>query len=572
MSIRIKVLLFFFIGLFMLASFSIIFGHETFTKAITKLNTIDFGERIRNIKSEYNEVDAVSAASDEVSKQQDEIIQRIRKKYVDVSEASAVPFIYNGEGTDILNLSSEIPADILNEITKIKTGQTTRSVNGKTMWIYFEYYENWDWITGYMLPNSTRLAARFSFDLAMIISQILAVTVILILLGIYLQKELNPLGNIAQLLIKVSHGELTGTIQSSRKDEVGLIANSSHQLISSLKEIIIHIKNQAQESVKVENELLESSRHSLETMEEISGKTDTINNGITNINRKVSSSMDNVEAINKTVDEFQGFITAQNNILETSNAQTKQMLDMLQIINQLSEQNAVLSQELQNKSNSGGAQLKETITSIKDINANIDSISSLVQIINTISARTNLLAMNAAIEAAHAGDAGKGFAVVADEIRTLAEQSSKNASGISKIINDIVSKIKTTAEQSEQTAAAFNDIDSAISAVIDAFNKVSENTGSLRHDTAELKTTLKKLNEISDSILASGETVKSGSGTIADDLKMLDDYSKTMTNNIQVITNQSQENTNMQQENMNVLGHLEESINELVTSVSQFKV
>ncbi|MDT8299431.1 MAG: methyl-accepting chemotaxis protein, partial [Spirochaetaceae bacterium] len=105
---------------------------------------------------------------------------------------------------------------------------------------------------------------------------------------------------------------------------------------------------------------------------------------------------------------------------------------------------------------SGREAVGQTHKVVTGISTELTKLRSVSEIINDIASRTNLLSMNAAIEAAHAGDSGRGFAVVAEEIRKLAESSSENASAIAKTIDDLLVGIGKADESSNMTLSAFN--------------------------------------------------------------------------------------------------------------------
>jgi methyl-accepting chemotaxis protein len=131
----------------------------------------------------------------------------------------------------------------------------------------------------------------------------------------------------------------------------------------------------------------------------------------------------------------------------------------------------------------------------------------MVDIINSIAGSTNLLSMNAAIEAAHAGQAGRGFAVVADEIRKLADTSGKNSKEIERKIKDMISAINKAMTESTSTKSSFTEIREEISNVMGAFEEIQLATGELAEGGQQILTALTTLGELSTNVRSGGAEI-----------------------------------------------------------------
>jgi methyl-accepting chemotaxis protein len=138
--------------------------------------------------------------------------------------------------------------------------------------------------------------------------------------------------------------------------------------------------------------------------------------------------------------------------------------------------------------------MQETIQSVQGISQSVDGIAQAIQIISSIAANTNLLSMNAAIEAAHAGDAGKGFAVVADEIRRLSEGTGQNSRNISKTLKSIIDGISITSKRTGDTnhritemSGEINGFANTITNLIRTFTELSEESNEITQSLESLK-------------------------------------------------------------------------------------
>lgn len=155
----------------------------------------------------------------------------------------------------------------------------------------------------------------------------------------------------------------------------------------------------------------------------------------------------------------------------------------------------------------GMRRLDSLLALISKIEGSIGSIQSMVNVINSIAGSTNLLSMNAAIEAAHAGDAGRGFAVVAEEIRKLADTSGKNAKEIGRQLKEVIAIITGAAEESDRTKDSFLEIRREIDGAVDAFQEITAATGELAEGGRQILEALRTLSEMSGRVKAGGTEI-----------------------------------------------------------------
>jgi len=151
------------------------------------------------------------------------------------------------------------------------------------------------------------------------------------------------------------------------------------------------------------------------------------------------------------VEEFMKGTEVQAKSIEESSAVIDQLVASIRNVSSISSSRKLEIDSLIQEASDGILQLNKTVEGVRDILGHLSGIQDMNTLIESVSSNTNLLAMNAAIEAAHAGQAGRGFAVVADEIRKLAETSSRHVKGISENLKNITRQVKDTAEISERT-------------------------------------------------------------------------------------------------------------------------
>ena len=262
--------------------------------------------------------------------------------------------------------------------------------------------------------------------LIIIIAAILAIT-----LGVMITRSLTkPISEVVAAMKEVEKGDLTVKVDYQSKDEIGTLVMTCNQVFSSIADVNRQVMEQA-------NNLSASA-------EEISASTEQIATGSQQQAEDASMSAEMVTEMTKAVHE----------------------------VSRSAEQAAHLTDQTMGAAKQGSIALKDAIDGMNQINVSIRDLESksvqigeIVEVIDDIAEQTNLLALNAAIEAARAGEAGKGFAVVADEVRKLAERSSTATKEISHLVNTIqentklsVQSVQAGNEKTEKAGATFEEI------------------------------------------------------------------------------------------------------------------
>lgn len=254
----------------------------------------------------------------------------------------------------------------------------------------------------------------------------------ILLISIATVSLVNPLKHLAKKVELVGKGDLTVTIESNRKDEIGSLTASFNHMLQELKRMIGVINESSVTMSGTTSQLLVSANETKEASNEISVIMEQMASQVDTQYKSLDDSANIIEEVSESIND----IAVNSSVVTELSSKTQGEIEVgNQKVNGLVEQMNTISRSV-----------NESSSSIMALQAHSKDIESIVGIIQGIASQTNLLALNAAIEAARAGEAGKGFAVVADEVRKLAEQSESSTVNIRNIIEKINTDTNITAE------------------------------------------------------------------------------------------------------------------------------
>lgn len=230
--------------------------------------------------------------------------------------------------------------------------------------------------------------------------------------------------------------------------------------------------------------------------------------------RLVSEGSAAVEEINASIISLKEHVITQNNEINQTSEAMKAISDSLSTVSEISKKRLNDIQDLVEQTATGKRMIQNTDEIISNAQGQVNDVLTLITVINKIASQTNLLSMNASIEAAHAGDAGRGFAVVAEEIRNLAESTAKNAKTISETLKKLVEQIESAAEMSSASETAFIEVETGVSNITNSFNQISDQTNVVAKNAQDVVNSAATLQQISEQTTVSMSEMEVGASEI----------------------------------------------------------
>lgn len=330
-------------------------------------------------------------------------------------------------------------------------------------------------------------------------------------------------------------GDLSVDFAVNSKDEIEKLGLNMNKFQKGLRSALIQIKELSNSNTSVKEDLICTASETSSSTNQIAANIDSITNKISKLDKFIFDSSKDITGISISAVDLNKYIEEQMAMVEESTASVTEMTAAISSVSNLTDKNREATKVLVETARTGGDKLTETSKMIDEINNSVNDIKSMASIIQDISAQTDLLAMNAAIEAAHAGDAGKGFAVVADEIRKLAEASSENSKKIEKTLKVIISKIENTAESGRETNFAFDEINMKVDEVSMALSEVASSTTELEIGGKQILEAMTFLGSVSGKVQEKAFAINSNSQSVVSSVERVSKISGEVSNAVKEI-------------------------------------
>jgi methyl-accepting chemotaxis protein len=372
--------------------------------------------------------------------------------------------------------------------------------------------------------------------LYIMIGGLAAAIVLALLIGLLLTRFLTRQLHFAEgVANSLSEGDLTINIVQKTSDEIGRLFGSLKGTRDGINKIVKEIKTASAQSREIGGNITSLAATTDQEVSGISGNLESFLSSFEDLNRSIETSTAAVEEIHANIENLSRLVEQQANAVESNSSSIEEITQSVNNVASLSQRREEDAKDLVQKTGAGEVSVGQVLATVGEINELTQEMLEIINVINGVASQTNLLAMNAAIEAAHAGDAGKGFAVVADEIRKLAEETNGNATMISNSLKTVVEKIQFAMNRVQDNQKIFTGLSQTAGTFSEALQEIS---GSMRELSSGADTMLgstSQLNEITEEIRFGFKEMSYGAKEITNSMVEIQDVSNTTLDNLSTI-------------------------------------
>ncbi|MEI0748505.1 methyl-accepting chemotaxis protein [Brachyspira pulli] len=380
------------------------------------------------------------------------------------------------------NIASELKKTInLNIPSNSSSGIVRFNYFNTDKFVFYKKMSSMPWTSGIGISESLIYSANRKMLLSGSIIGIIGIAASVVFSVFYIRRIISPIKNIVKEAKEISLGNLTSSFYiQSRNDEIGELLNSFNDMKSKFSQMIKEILMSSEEIANAANELYQGS-------EDLAKRTEYQASSL----EETASSMEEMASTIKS--------SAQNSV-----DGNKVMID---------SKNAV---------EEGGIVIANTTKMIEEVYESSAKIKDITKVIENIAFQTNILALNASVEAARAGDQGRGFAVVASEVRNLAQNSQSSAKDITTLIDNIYEKINKSAEMARHSQDIFNNIEMKIEETSKIMNDISQTAIEQEAGVDQVNAAVTKMDSITQQNAALVEESTAASKSLLDQANHLE--------------------------------------------------
>lgn len=374
-----------------------------------------------------------------------------------------------------------------------KSGHDYYDYNGKNhLFIYSKIGETGAIICT-MIPKSY-LTGQAQMIKTMTALLVMIATIVAVFIGVLVASDIGrQIKKMIKALTTAAKGDLTVEVVSSRRDEFGILADNINIMINSMNNLIIKASEVGASVINSTRDVTQNSEILLISSQNISSAITEIQQG----NTQQAEDGENCLKITDMLAQQIDIVHENSSAIEDIANRTKQV-----VVDGISEVN-----ELNHAASASIGITNQTIADIEELERESKAITEIIGVINEIAGQTNLLSLNASIEASRAGEAGRGFSVVANEIRNLSNRSVSAAKEIEEIITAIISKTQNTAKTVKKAGAISKTTEERLGNVVNLFNNINVSFDELVTKLDKIADGIEEINQSKNGTMSAIESI-----------------------------------------------------------------